>query len=240
MRRPGSTRPAALAALALLVLPPALDGQAAAGDVDPSQSAPIAEIEALARARRLVIHGIRSDSADSLVEAARILIDVRPHADSHAIVERPQTRMDGSDKGLHAGATAETLLEIARTLAENRSELLDTIEELEARARPVVLRGAPVGAAEGPRKEEGRVPGETRELWRIAFEAGTEAIVRVIGDGDTNLDLYVYDEAGTLVASDDDLSDDGLAQWVPAEAGVYRVVIDNLGPVHNEYWLITN
>jgi len=46
-------------------------------------------------------------------------------------------------------------------------------------------------------------PGTT-DVIKATIYAGHPAEVAVIGDGDTDLDLYVYDPAGRLVAYDDD------------------------------------
>ena len=62
----------------------------------------------------------------------------------------------------------------------------------------------------------------------------------VDGDGDTDLDIFIYDQNGYLVAYDDDYSDYCVASWRPRWSGVYRVVIVNHGRVYNRYRLSTN
>ena len=74
--------------------------------------------------------------------------------------------------------------------------------------------------------------------YRIYFYRGEEAEVLVIGDGDTDLDLYVYDDNGNLVASDTDFSDNCYVSWTPRRSGYFTVKIKNLGNVPNCYLLM--
>jgi hypothetical protein len=71
----------------------------------------------------------------------------------------------------------------------------------------------------------------------ISFRGGESASVYIEGDGDTDLDLYVYDLRGRLVAMDNDPSDVCLAEWVPQRTGVYIIKVVNHGNVYNEYFL---
>jgi hypothetical protein len=61
----------------------------------------------------------------------------------------------------------------------------------------------------------------------------TRVIVR--GDQDTDLDLYVYDENGNLIASDTDLSDQCMVAFRPYWTGPFTVKIVNRGSVYNNY-----
>lgn len=80
----------------------------------------------------------------------------------------------------------------------------------------------------------------TTDIYHIYFYGGELAEVLVIGDGDTDLDLVVYDEFGNVVASDLDFSDICLAQWVPAYTAEFRIEVTNHGSVYNVYDLTTN
>jgi hypothetical protein len=72
----------------------------------------------------------------------------------------------------------------------------------------------------------------------ISFVGGETATVYVEGDGSTDLDLYVFDQYGQLVAYDDDNTDDCLARWVPARTGFYRIVIVNRSDDdYNDYFM---
>ena len=66
------------------------------------------------------------------------------------------------------------------------------------------------------------------------------AEVLVSGDGDTDLDLYVYDSNGNLIAKDIDYSDDCYVRWIPAWTGRFIIRIVNRGPVYNRFVILTN
>ena len=78
------------------------------------------------------------------------------------------------------------------------------------------------------------------DVYRQSFEGGKFAEVAVSGDGDTDLDLYVYDENGNHICSDTDWSDQAYCSWHPQWTGSFRIEVRNLGGVYNEYMLLTN
>jgi hypothetical protein len=86
----------------------------------------------------------------------------------------------------------------------------------------------------------GRVDAFSSVSYRISFAGGELAEVIVNGDDDTDLDLYVFDRLGNLVAVDDDETDLCIGRWVPERTQVYRIVIRNIGPVYNDYMMSTN
>ena len=61
--------------------------------------------------------------------------------------------------------------------------------------------------------------------------------VTVDGDGDTDLDLYVSDQYGNLLAVDDDRTDYCIGRFYLASGRYVRIQIRNLGDVWNEYQL---
>jgi|HubBroStandDraft_6_1064221.scaffolds.fasta_scaffold2074856_1 hypothetical protein len=78
------------------------------------------------------------------------------------------------------------------------------------------------------------------DTYQIVFSGGDLARIGVIGDGSTNLSLYVYDDDGNPIVSDRDSDDDKLVQWTPRRTGQFTVKIVNRGPVENDYVLLTN
>src|SRR5438445_10205145 len=64
---------------------------------------------------------------------------------------------------------------------------------------------------------------QTDRFQAIYFRAGEEAIVEVIGDGTSDLDLYVYDQNGNLIAKDDDSTDHCVVRFVPRWTGAFHV-----------------
>ena len=72
------------------------------------------------------------------------------------------------------------------------------------------------------------------------MEINELAEVCVSGDGDTDLDLYVYDSNGNLIGSDADYSDDCVVRWVPAWTGEFTIKVVNRGAVYNNFAIWTN
>ena len=98
----------------------------------------------------------------------------------------------------------------------------------------------PSGAVAGPRYHSDTVGANSSDTYNKVFKGGELAVVSVMGDGDTDLDVYVYDSNGNLVASDVDATDDCVISWTPKWTGEFRIVIKNKGSVYNSYTLTTN
>ncbi|MBM4073454.1 MAG: hypothetical protein FJ271_31700 [Planctomycetes bacterium] len=98
--------------------------------------------------------------------------------------------------------------------------------------------------------EAGRIPGpgiDTRRCeayssvtYHDTFRGGELAVVSIVGDGDTDLDVFVYDRFGNLIVQGIGLTDRETVRWVPRSTGTYRIVVRNLGGVWNRYSLATN
>jgi hypothetical protein len=72
---------------------------------------------------------------------------------------------------------------------------------------------------------------------------GRAVDISVEGDGDTDLDFWIYDSAGRLIHSDTDLTDrtyKTVYRGVPPQCGRYEMVVENLGDVWNEFELRLN
>jgi hypothetical protein len=99
---------------------------------------------------------------------------------------------------------------------------------------------AHAGATGGPWYGQGVVlPGATRSQ-RVKFDGGATAAVSIRGDGSTDLDFYVYDSNGNLVASDEDATDVTMLSWTPRWTGYFYISIVNRGGQENQFVLSTN
>ena len=76
--------------------------------------------------------------------------------------------------------------------------------------------------------------------YTINLTAGTRAEVQLKGDGDTDLDLYVYDSNGSLFAYDEHYTDSAYVTWTAGSTGSYRIEIRNLGSIYNQFQLWIN
>jgi hypothetical protein len=96
------------------------------------------------------------------------------------------------------------------------------------------------GAVGGAKFANETVLARATDSYTISFRAGELARVDVLGDSDTDLDLYVYDQFGNLIASDADYTDRCAVTWVPRWTGVFTIRVVNRGGVYNAYRIQTN
>lgn len=78
------------------------------------------------------------------------------------------------------------------------------------------------------------------DVYHMTFVGREWEVLFVSGDGSTDLDLYVYDESGYLVAKDDDNTDDCVVRFIPRWTGRFTVKVVNRGKYANRYTLGTN
>jgi ABC-type glycerol-3-phosphate transport system substrate-binding protein len=72
---------------------------------------------------------------------------------------------------------------------------------------------------------------------KIVFVANKLAEFVLVGDGDTDIDVYVFDAQGNEVAKDEDPATYGsdlcVCRWTPTEEQEYKIRIVNRGKVYN-------
>ena len=78
-----------------------------------------------------------------------------------------------------------------------------------------------------------RVEAESSDRYTQTFYSGESVVICVKGDGDTDLDLYIYDSNGNLVTSDTDSGDFCLCAFTPRRTQRYTIKIKNWGRVYN-------
>jgi hypothetical protein len=94
------------------------------------------------------------------------------------------------------------------------------------------------GALQPPHRDSVQAGDTDVYVW--TFRGGEEAVILVRGDHDTDLDLYVYDQNGNLIAEDVDGSDTCKVAFTPLFTGRFTVKLVNHGAVYNEYTIETN
>jgi hypothetical protein len=63
--------------------------------------------------------------------------------------------------------------------------------------------------------------------------------VNVSGDGDTDLDLYVYDDGGRLIVFDEEMDDQPMVTFEVYRSSTFTIKVKNRGRVYNEYRIWT-
>ena len=193
------------------------------------------EISAIRTANELAKYGYEVESATALIEAANILVGIPTQSvEEAANIEGEETVKKESDKSLNPAS----ILASAKEFAAEDEILL----ALAARVEKKLLAKAEGtrGAMGGPKYDLSTVRAKSYTTYTQKFWADELAEVAVSGDGDTDLDLYVYDQNGNLIVSDTDYSDDCYVRFVPRWTGAFRIKIVNRGNVYNNFALVTN
>lgn len=182
-------------------------------------------------AGQLIDYGRANKDALALIAAAQILKQSPART-----VDQSKTSEGGQDDaGKTSGGgdySADAALASAAEIAGQNPTLTGLIGD--------VRESSSRGRAQGPAVHRDSVRARATDVYDITYTGGDRAEVGVIGDGDTDLDLYVYDENGNLICKDDDRTDTMACSWRPRWTGPFRVKIKNLGNVHNNYTLLTN
>ena len=99
---------------------------------------------------------------------------------------------------------------------------------------------AHAGHIRGPQIGTARCEAFGSVTYHETFRGGEMAEFAIHGDGDTDLDLFVYDMDGRLVAQGVGTTDRESVRWFVPQTGTYRIVVRNLGNVWNRYGVGTN
>jgi hypothetical protein len=103
------------------------------------------------------------------------------------------------------------------------------------------VSGRPVqaGRVGGPASEVGVILPYDTVFFDVDFAAGTPAVVSTIGNGNTNLELFLYDADGH-VSPGIGFGDRKTAAMRLYRGGTLRLVIRNTGPFANTVLVSTN
>lgn len=192
------------------------------------------ELSALQTAASLAKYGYDNYSATALIEAAKIISET-PVQELDA-KETPGEPQQVEEKPTRLRMNPAQLLADAKKYAGRDKVVVNYAKQVEK----MVNSGGTRGAVGGPRYGEGRVYGKTYKDYEVKFWASELAEVIVIGDGDNDLDLYIYDQNGNLIASDTDYTDQCVCRWVPAWTGAFRIRIVNRGAIYSDFAIATN
>jgi hypothetical protein len=194
--------------------------------------APSPAMQTLVLAGKLAKYGYENNSATALIQAAELYLSVGLTEFKPESFE--QGKGEETTKDEYASHDPKQMLKDAHELAEGDATLLamiDRVEKSTAKTR---------GAVGGPKGGTYEVFANCYNLFDVKFFANERATVVVSGDGDTDLDLFVYDEYGNLIGKDDDYSDDCVVNFNPRWTGKFTIKILNRGNVYNRYVIATN
>ena len=94
------------------------------------------------------------------------------------------------------------------------------------------------GAKGGQKRWKATIKAKGELEYKIYFDGGKYpqkyAEFACIGNGKTDVDLFVYDADGAKVMEDQLFTDIAVARWQVKKAQEYRIVLKNLGEEDNE------
>ena len=203
-------------------------------DKEPLQGEMSPEMSALKLATDLVKYGYAEETALPLIDALQIIL----YNPTQPLGTQPNDSTANSDLTAKAPAVSldfNKILEDAKKFAEGNEQLLALIDQVELESET-----SSRGAVNGPKRGVFTLGGNRYTDFDVSFVKGYVAEVFVSGDGDTDLDLYVYDSNGNPIASDTDYTDDCYVNWVPKWTGRYTIRVVNRGPIPNNFIILTN
>ena len=104
----------------------------------------------------------------------------------------------------------------------------------------VPLLVASAGTLTGPGTQMDRIAPHAEHYYTETFIGDEMAQVRVKGYGRTALLVEIYDAGGYLVASDTDADGEALLTWYPAWTETHTIVVTNLWPSWQSYFISCN
>jgi len=192
------------------------------------------QVQQVRAAMETAAWGRANKNPAALAIAAKMLEGVSPKEIDKLQKEESGTAAAGDEKKT-TKVTAETLMAEAKALAGDSKDAQAAIDAVTKAG--VASRGAVGGAIA---RYGDVVKGNFINTYTVTFRGGELAEVGTWGDGSTNLDLFVYDENGNLIAQDTGPGDRCYVALTPKWTGVFKVRVINRGALWNAYNFYTN
>lgn len=193
---------------------------------NPKEQLPISrETQIVMLATQISAYGYANKSPLPLIQAAQIIKEnnITPKTEEKEI----EGVIAATDKKRgKVSLNAEQLLADAKLLAAGDNTLIDLIDqvsEMEAR-----------GSVGGRTYDTDRVPGLGAIIYTVKFMENTYCEASCIGDGDTNLEIEVYNDKNELVTSGTSNDDRCYVSWRPTSTRKFKIKVVNKGRVFNE------
>lgn len=185
----------------------------------------------LATAQGLMVYGANKEDPTALALAAKILKEVGA-AKLDAEKETKAGEGEAGEKSSEVPQTPEAALKMAKGLAEGDERVLEMIAQVQA-------MGAEKGPVGGTIRRCSRVNAYSTDVWsNLRIRSNEPLGIQVRGDGDTDLDCRLFDSRGRLVGSDLDNTDYCVMAGFVGQGGNWRLEIQNLGRVYNDYCML--
>ena len=195
------------------------------------------QAKAFQLASSLAKYGYANNSASSLIEAAKIIKETGIKDAKDMQPEHENAETTTSNKNSNFSLDADKLLADATQLAAGDKNLLALVDN-------VKKAGTRGGGSVWSRYD--RVQANSSDAWAPFTRSSGWYEFIVDGDGDTDLDLYVYERpegckscSWTLIGKDIDPGDFCYVKFYSGGfSKEYRAKVKNLGSVYNDYTIV--
>ena len=146
-----------------------------------------------------------------------------------------------AEGGVTAGAENRTHQSDLYAMAEKLAGTNDMLQDLIKSSRASTGLGKNVRArADAPLSTLREVGAGVRDEWTETFNGGEAARLVVLGKGNADLDLYIYDENSNEICAKKDERNSAYCSWYPKRTGDFTIRVENVSTIHNEYRVLTN
>jgi len=199
------------------------------------EEVPVPEsIQKLKLASESAVYGYQNNSVLSLIHAADLYLSTSLIDFKAEKVE--QGEGEKTSKTETVSFDVEKILKDAKALAAlegDKDIYLKLIANLEKKS--VDRTRSPVG---GTQRAYGTVYAFSKNTYTVTLKAFERTYIEVYGDGDTDLDLYVYDAYGNFIVSDTRYSPNAAVWVVPNVTATFSLVVKNNGSVYNNFMIV--
>ena len=193
----------------------------------------ISKVQTLQLAKQLAVYGYENESVSALLQSANLFLDVNPKKIELAMESQGQASSEAPQKSF--SFTPEELVHAAKELAGKDETFKEWIRKTERR-----LSGSR-GATTTPQYTSSFANGnDGYTTCKISFKANEVAEVYISSLDYADLDLYVYDEYGNLVACDENYNTDCSVSFCPKYTSDFTILVKNRTPYNASYLLVTN
>lgn len=183
---------------------------------------------------QLAQYGDKNKDALALIMAAKLQIE---NGISVKDQSKKSTKIENGTKTTAAAKapvdpSTQALLVRARQYAGDRKDMIALADDVQASGSR--------GRVSGPGVHQDVVMDTSFDTYNVRLNGDELAKIAISGDGDTDLDLFVYDQNDNEVCSSTSSGDDEYCEFTPSWTGDFTVKVKNYGNVYNRYTLLMN
>jgi hypothetical protein len=200
-------------------------------------------VAGLTLASRLAEEGRKNRSALTLAAAAEIMAGSQvPEVKRGKTVETGPDGASTSNSPMpisdRSGDPQALFVEAAAIAREDSNEPLAAA--IESAALTSLKGNGRRGARGRGESHSDRVMPHSTDIYNVRFPGGVTARATVVTGSGQDVDLFVFDQNGSIVAYDNGLESTGACTWVPEKTGEYSLRVSNTTGVSVDYTLFTN